>query len=75
IDPELEGEQQIHVLITYDETTFQSNDRQKSGRTIHISDFLTDTNERLKLNEEEIDSTILNEAHVIINPRKNFDEW
>ena len=26
IDPELEGEQQIHVLIIHDETTFQSND-------------------------------------------------
>ena len=27
INLELEGEQQVHVLITYNETTFQSNDR------------------------------------------------
>jgi hypothetical protein len=91
IDPELEDGQQIHILVTHDETTFQSNDGQKSGwrskneqplhkkgqgRTIHVSDFLTDTIGRLKLNEEEInDDKIPNEARVIINPGKNFDGW
>ncbi|CAG8748301.1 6495_t:CDS:2, partial [Funneliformis caledonium] len=75
IDSELEGEQQVHVLVTYDETTFQSNDGQKSGKTIHVSDFLTDTIGRLKLDEKEIDDTIPNKAHVMINPGKNFDGW
>ena len=90
IDPNLEGEQKIHVLVTHDETTFQSNDGQKSGwrpkneqplrkkgqgRTIHVSDFLTDTIGRLKINEEEIDNTIPSEARVIIHPGKNFDGW
>ena len=80
IDPNLEGEQKIHVLVTHDETTFQSNDGQKSGwrpkneqplrkkgqgRTIHVSDFLTDTIGRLKINEEEIDDTIPSEVRVI----------
>ena len=31
IDPNLEDKQKIHVLVTHDETTFQSNDGQKSG--------------------------------------------
>ncbi|CAG8562402.1 5818_t:CDS:2 [Funneliformis caledonium] len=73
IDPELEGEQQVHVLVTYNKTTFQSNDRQKSGRTIHVSDFLTDTIGRLKLDKKEIDDTIPNEARIMINSGKNFD--
>ena len=45
------------------------------GRTIHVSDFLTDTIGRLKINEEEVDDTIPSEACVIINPEKNFDGW
>src|SRR6266496_4602878 len=90
IDPELEGEQQVHVLVTHDETTFQSNDGLRSGWrpkneqplrkkgqgwSIHVSDFLTETIGRLKLNEDDIDGTIPNEARVIINPEKNFDGW
>jgi hypothetical protein len=44
-------------------------------QSIHVSDFLTDTIGRLKLNEDDIDNTISHEACVIINPGKNFDGW
>src|SRR3954470_8707693 len=90
INPELEDGECLHVLVTHDETTFQSNDEQKSGwrpkneqplrkkgqgRSIHVSDFLTKTIRRLKLSESDIDNIIPHEACVIINPRKNFDGW
>ena len=90
VDPELEDGQHIHILVTYDETTFQSNNGQKSDwkpkneqplrkkrqrRIMHVSDFLTDTIGRLKLSEDKIDNTILNEACIIINLGKNFDKW
>ncbi|CAB4479713.1 unnamed protein product [Rhizophagus irregularis] len=90
INPELMDGERLHILVTHDETTFQSNDGQKSGwrpkneqplrkkgqdQSIHVSDFLTDTIGRLKLNEDDIDDTIPHEARVIINPGKNFDGW
>ena len=90
IDPELESGQKQHILVTHDETTFQSNDGQKSGwrpkneqplrkkgqgRSIHVSDFLIETIGRLKLNENNVDETIPHEARVTINPGKNFDGW
>ena len=90
INPELMNGERLHILVTHDETTFQSNDGQKSGwrpkneqplrkkgqgRSIHVSDFLTDTIGRLKLNENDLDDTIPHEARVIINPGKNFDGW
>ena len=31
LDPKLEDGQHTHVLVTHDETTFQSNDGKKSG--------------------------------------------
>ena len=31
INPELMDEERLHILVTHDETTFQSNDGQKSG--------------------------------------------
>ncbi|CAG8459129.1 7923_t:CDS:2 [Funneliformis caledonium] len=49
--------------------------KKRQGRTIYVNDFLTNTIGRLKINEEEIDNTILSEACVIINPEKNFDGW
>src|ERR1044071_9221248 len=88
IDPELKDRDRLHILVTHDETTFQSNDGFRSGwrpkneqplrkkgqgRSIHVSDFLTETIGRLKLNEDDIDGIIPNEARVIINPGKNFD--
>ena len=63
LDPKLEDGQCIHVFVTHDETTFQSNDGKKSGwkpkneqplwkkgqgRTIHVSDFLTNTIGRME---------------------------
>src|SRR4051794_39710482 len=87
INPELNEGEKVHILVTHDETTFQSNDGQKSGwrpkneqplrkkgqgRTIHISDFLTETIGKLR---QDIDNTIPNEACVTINPGKNFDGW
>ncbi|CAI2171858.1 4971_t:CDS:2 [Funneliformis geosporum] len=69
IDLELEGEQQVHVLVFHDETTFQSNDKQKSG--------WRPKNEQLlqKKNKEEVDDKISNETCFMINPEKNFDRW
>src|SRR5688500_19259309 len=90
VNPKLKDGEHLHILVTYDETTFQSNDGQKSGwrpkneqplrkkgqgRTIHVSDFLTDTIGRLKLNEKDVDNTIPNETCITINPGKNFDGW
>ena len=89
INPELKDGDHLHILVTHD-TTFQSNDGLRSGgrpkneqplrkkgqgRSIHVSDFLTETIGRLKLNEDDIDDTISNEARVTINPGKNFDGW
>ena len=68
INPELEEDEKIHVLVTQDETTFQSNDDEKTGwrprneqplrkkgqgGTMHVSDFLTETIGRLKLSDEQ----------------------
>ncbi|PKY59599.1 hypothetical protein RhiirA4_430523 [Rhizophagus irregularis] len=93
IDPTLDENEKLHILVTHDETTFQSNDGLKSGwmpngeqplrkkgqgRSIHISDFLTDTIGRLKLNNDqikEVGNSMYHEARVIINPGKNFDGW
>lgn len=69
INPELAADQQLHVLVTHDETLFHANDGRKSGwapdseqplrkkgqgRAIHISEFLCETIGRLKLSEEEV---------------------
>ncbi|CAJ0831776.1 9164_t:CDS:2 [Entrophospora sp. SA101] len=69
INPELKEGEKIHVLVMQDETTLQSNDGKKSGwrpineqplhkkgqgRTIHISDFLTETIGQLRLLDEQI---------------------
>ena len=69
IDPILNSDEKLHILVTHDETTFQSNDGLKSGwmpngeqplhkkgqgRSIHISDFLTDIIGRLKLNDDQV---------------------
>ncbi len=68
INPDLQPGEQIHILVTHDETTFHSNDGRNSGwapdheqplrkkgqgRAIHISDFICETIGRLQLNEEQ----------------------
>ncbi|CAI2181903.1 2499_t:CDS:2, partial [Funneliformis geosporum] len=49
VNSELKDEH-LHILVTYDKTTFQSNDRLKS-----------DTIERLKLSDDNVDAEILSE--------------
>jgi hypothetical protein len=68
INPDLQENERLHVLVTHDETTFHSNDGRRSGwaphgeqplrkkgrgRAIHVSDFLCETIGRLQLNEEQ----------------------
>ncbi|CAB4377583.1 unnamed protein product [Rhizophagus irregularis] len=48
------------------------------GHSIHISNFLTNTIGRLKLNDdqiEEVGDSMHYEVCVMINPSKNFDGW
>jgi hypothetical protein len=93
INPELNEGEKLHVFVTHDETTFQANDgleagwmpngehplRKKGhGRSLHVSDFLTDTIGRLKLNSEQIAGVGENfphEARVMMNPGKNYDGY
>lgn len=68
IDPLLEEDEKIHVLVTHDETIFHANDGRKSGwapkneqplrkkgqgSSIHVSDFLCETSGRLCLHNEQ----------------------
>ena len=68
INSDLQPGEQIHILVTHDETTFHSNDGRNSGwapnneqplwkkgqrRAIHISDFICETIGRLQSNEEQ----------------------
>jgi hypothetical protein len=58
INPDLQENERLHILVTQDETTFHSNDGRQSGwaphgeqplrkkgrgRSIHVSDFLCET--------------------------------
>jgi hypothetical protein len=88
INSELKDNEHLHVFIIYDETTFQSNDGQKSSwrskneqplckkgqrQSIYVNDFLTEIIRRLKLSKDNDDDKIPHEAHITINLRKNFD--
>jgi hypothetical protein len=91
INPELNEGEKPHHVVTHDETTFQSNDGLKSGwmpegeqplrkkgqgRSIHVSEFITNTIGRLKLNQQQIyefGESVPHEARVMMNPGKNFD--
>ena len=93
IDPELSEFEHLHILVTHDESTFDSNDgrregwhprneqplkKKSRGRSIHVSEFLTETIGRLKLSNEQIEAygnSIPHEACVIIYPGKNQDGW
>lgn len=92
-NPNLKEGEKIHIIVTQDETTFQSNDDEKSGwrpeneqplrkkgqgRTMHVSDFLTETIGRLKLSDEqklEVGEDFPHDAQVTICPGKNADGW
>ncbi|GES92520.1 hypothetical protein RCL_jg28850.t1 [Rhizophagus clarus] len=89
IDLILNNNEKLHILVTHDKTTFQSNDGLKSGwmpdgeqplrkkgqgRSIHISDFLTDTIGRLKLNDNQINEvgdSMYHETHKLIEQIEN----
>lgn len=93
INPELNEEEKLHVVVTQDESTFQANDgletgwmpsgenplrKKGKGRSLHVSEFLTDTIGRLKLNDEqinEVDENFPHEARVIMKPGKNYDGY
>ncbi|RGB33946.1 hypothetical protein C1646_787910 [Rhizophagus diaphanus] len=80
IDPILNDNEKLHILVTHDETTFQSNDSLKSRWMPNGEQPLRkkDTIGRLKLNDDqikEVGDSIHHEACVIINPGKNFDGW
>lgn len=68
INPDLQENKRLHILVTHDETTFHSNDGRQSGwvpheeqplrkkgrgRAIYVSDFLCETIGWLQLNEEQ----------------------
>ena len=93
IDPELSEFEHLHIIVTHDESTFDSNDgrregwhprneqplkKKSRGRSIHVSEFLTETIGRLKLSNEQIEAfgnSIPHEACVIMYPGKNQDGW
>ena len=81
-EPILNENEKCHILITHDESTFYANDGKKTfwgpvghqplrkkgaGLSLHVSDFLTEVDGRLKTEE--------NEAYVIIKPGTNCNGW
>jgi hypothetical protein len=58
-------------MMRWTEIATQRLYKKGQGRSIHVSDFLTDTIRRLKLSEYDVDDRIPHEAveaRVIINP-------
>jgi hypothetical protein len=81
-EPILNENEKCHILITHDESTFYANDGKKTfwgpvghqplrkkgaGLSLHVSDFLTEVDGRLKTEEKE--------ACVIMKPGSNRDGW
>ncbi|RIA93145.1 hypothetical protein C1645_690960, partial [Glomus cerebriforme] len=81
-EPILNENKKRHILITYDESTFYANDGKKTfwrpvgyqplrkkeaGLSLHVSDFLTEVDGRLKTEEKE--------ACVLMKPGTNHDGW
>ena len=71
-----------HILVTHDESVFYANDGKKTfwgpigyqpfrkkgaGLSLHVSDFLTEVDGRLKFEQEE--------AYVTMKPGINHDGW
>ena len=79
------------ILVTHDECIFSAYDGSQSlwipngeqllrkkgnGRSIHVSDFLTDIGGRLALSDEiQISDNFPREACIIMHPGKNNDGW
>jgi hypothetical protein len=81
-EPVLDVNEKRHILITHDESVFYANDGKKTfwgpaghqplrkkgtGLSLHVSDFLTEVDGRLKFEEEE--------ACVMMKPGINRDGW
>lgn len=92
VDPLLESDARLHVLVTHDELIFYANDSQHHGwhpvgeqplrkkgrgRSLHVSEFLTETIGRLRLTEAQQHAFpgLVAEACVIIEPGTNHDGW
>ena len=79
------------ILVTHDECIFSAYDgswsfqisnreqplqKKGNGRSIHVSDFLTDVCDRLALSDEiQVSDNFFKEACIIMNPGKNNDRW
>src|SRR5438128_608489 len=81
-EPVLGVDKKRHILITHDESVFYANDGKKTfwgpvrhqllrkkgaGLSLHVSDFLTEIDRRLKFENEE--------ACVMMKPGINRDGW
>ena len=99
IPPTLQPGEKEHVLVMQDETIFHTNkyrrhmwltcdqqpiQKKGNGRTIHISDFISEMIRRIKLSEEQISEQLkcpveshlsTFEAQKIIYPGKGFNTW
>jgi len=93
VDPDLSEGGSLHIWVAHDETIFESNDGKKEGwhpvneqplmkksrgRSLHVSDFVTETIGWLKLSEDqklEVGNNMPHEARIIISPGKNNDGW
>ncbi|PKY51387.1 hypothetical protein RhiirA4_424476 [Rhizophagus irregularis] len=84
--------EKLHILITHDECLFYANDdrpivwapigepplrKKGQGKSIMVSDFLLETDGRLKLNENEIllHPEVPIEARKFLKPGKNEEGW
>jgi hypothetical protein len=79
------------ILVTHDECIFSAYDGSQSlwipdgeqplqkkdnGRSIHVSDFLTDVGSRLAFPDEvQMPDDFSREAYIIMHPGKNNDRW
>jgi hypothetical protein len=91
-NPLLLPNEKLHIFVTHDECLFYANDdrpivwapigepplrKKGQGKSIMVSDFLLETDGRLKLNENEIllHSEIPVEARKFLRPEKNEEGW
>ena len=92
IAPLLTSEEKEHILIVHDECIFYSNDRKRgiwaksgelplckkgNGKSIMVSEFLTEACGRLKLTAEQIENypDVPEEARVYLKPGKNDEGY
>ena len=82
IEPQLNVNEKKHILVIHNESVFYANDGKKTyqdpkdhaslrkkgnGLSLHISDFLTEIDGRLKYED--------NEACITMKPGNHCDEW